>query len=80
MASLRTLRRRRLLSQRDLAHLAGVTPSTIYLIESGRTGPRLAVMRKICEALGVGPLEVDEFRATLEATEATRRPRSTRAA
>ncbi len=66
MASLRTLRRRQLLSQRDFAQKAGLTPSTIYLIESGRTVPRLKVMRQICEALGVGPMEVDEFRLALE--------------
>ncbi len=66
MASLRTLRRRMLLSQRDFATKAGLTPSTIYLIESGRTEPRLKVMRQICEALGVSPLEVDEFRTALE--------------
>jgi DNA-binding XRE family transcriptional regulator len=66
MATLRTLRRRRLLSQRDLASRAGVTASTIYLIETGRTEPRLKIMRLICEALGVSPMEVDEFRAALE--------------
>lgn len=66
MASLRTLRRRQLLSQRDLASKAGLTASTIYLIETGQTRPRLKVMRQICEALGVSPMDVDEFRATLE--------------
>lgn len=66
MASLRTLRRRQLMSQRDLAHKAGVTPSTIYLIEAGRTEPRLKVMRQICEALAVAPHEIDEFRRELE--------------
>jgi DNA-binding XRE family transcriptional regulator len=67
MATLRTLRRRQLLSQRDLARKAGVTASTIYLIETGRTEPRLKIMRLICDALGVSPMEIDEFRNSLEA-------------
>jgi transcriptional regulator with XRE-family HTH domain len=66
MASLRTIRRNQLLSQRDLARKANVTPSTIYLIESGKTRPRLKVMRQICEALGVDPRDVEEFRETLD--------------
>jgi DNA-binding XRE family transcriptional regulator len=66
MAPLRTIRRRQLMSQRDLAQKAGVTASTIYLIEVGRTEPRLKVMRQICEALGVKPQDVDEFRRALE--------------
>jgi transcriptional regulator with XRE-family HTH domain len=66
MASLRTIRRNQLLSQRDLARKANVTPSTIYLIESGKTRPRLKVMRQICEALEVDPREVEEFRETLD--------------
>ena len=87
MASLRSLRRRQLMSQRDLAQKAGVTASTIYLIEAGRTEPRLKVMRQICEALGVGPMDVDEFRATLgevatagSEAEAARESRTRRAA
>jgi transcriptional regulator with XRE-family HTH domain len=59
------LRRQRLLSQRDLAKQAGVALSTIYLIESARTRPRLKVMRALCAALDVTPFEVDEFRAVI---------------
>ncbi len=66
MARLETIRRQRLLSQRDLAERARVAKSTIYLIEAGKTKPRLIVMRHICEALGVEPMEVDEFRVLLE--------------
>ncbi len=72
MPALRTIRRQQLLSQRDLAKKAKVTPSTIYLIEAGRTTPRLKVMRQLCEALEVSPHEVDEFRAVLEDGEAER--------
>ena len=66
MASLRQIRRNQLLSQRDLARKARITPSTVYLIEAGRTRPRLKVMRQICEALGVAPQDIDEFRQELE--------------
>jgi DNA-binding XRE family transcriptional regulator len=61
------------MSQRDLAQKAGVTASTIYLIEVGRTEPRLKVMRQICEALGVKPQDVDEFRRALEEAPTPRR-------
>lgn len=66
MAALRTIRRHQLLSQRDLAKLAGITASTVYLVESGRTAPHFKVMRAVCAALGMQPSEVDEFRAVLE--------------
>jgi DNA-binding XRE family transcriptional regulator len=71
MATLRNLRRRQLLSQRDLAQKAGVTASTVYLIETGQTEPRLKVMRQLCEALNVHPMEVDEFRNVLEVESVT---------
>jgi transcriptional regulator with XRE-family HTH domain len=66
MAGLAALRRRRLLSQRELARQAGVASSSIYAIERGRTVPRLSVMRKIVAALDIAdPAEVDEFRDLL---------------
>ena len=67
MASLEMTRRRRLLSQRALAQRSGVSESTIYSIEGGKsTHPRLEVMRKLCDALGVEPMDVDEFRRVIE--------------
>src|SRR3712207_1392608 len=51
--ALRTLRAERLLTVRDLARLAGVASSTIYLIEAGRTTPQPTVMRRIVATLGV---------------------------
>ncbi len=69
MAPLETLRRRQLLSQRDLAQQAGVSLSTIYLTENGKSRPTLKVMRAICAVLGVQPTEVNEFRAALGATD-----------
>ena len=67
MASLEVTRRRQLLSQRALAERSGVSESTIYAIEGGKsTHPRLEVMRKLCSALGVEPTDIDEFRRVIE--------------
>jgi transcriptional regulator with XRE-family HTH domain len=66
MASLREVRIARLLSMRDLAALAQVAPSTIYLTEKGRTVPRLSIVRRLAAALDVDPLTVDEFRQAIE--------------
>ena len=63
---LRALRAERLLSIRELARLAGVAPSTIYLTEAGRTTPHASVMRRIAAALRVGAHEVAEFRRAIE--------------
>ena len=60
--ALRAWRAERLLTIRDLARAAGVAPSTVYLIEAGRTTPRPSVMRRIAALLGVEGHEVVEFR------------------
>jgi len=62
---LRELRVRRLLSTRELARKAGVSTSTIYTIETGKTVPRLSVVRKLSEALDAAPDDVDEFREAM---------------
>jgi DNA-binding XRE family transcriptional regulator len=54
-----------LMSQRDLARVAGCTASTVYLIEAGRTMPQLQMMRKICDALGLDWQDVTEFRVAM---------------
>jgi len=72
MALLRELRAERLLSIRDLARRALVAPSTIFLIESGRTIPRQRVARQIAEVLGVEPAEVDELRRSIEVIKSRR--------
>jgi len=63
--SLRDLRADRMLSMRELASLAGVAPSTIYLIEVGRSTPRLSVIRRLSVALEIDPLAVTEFRRAI---------------
>ena len=67
MPTLREVRLRRFWSQRELAKRAGVAQRTIVEAELGRQVPHLATMRKLAEALGVDPIEVDEFRAAVEA-------------
>lgn len=65
--SLAAIRKRNLLSQRDLAKMAGVALSTVYLLEAGRTERvTFKVMRAISAALGVSPESIAEFRPTLE--------------
>ena len=60
------LRRRKLLSLRDLAEKAGVTVVTLVDIENGRSRPRLQTMRKIAGALEVEPVQIREFRDAIE--------------
>lgn len=63
---LATLRKRRLLSQRDLARTAGVALSTIYLLEAGKTERvTFKVMRSVSAALGVPPEAIAEFSRAL---------------
>ncbi len=68
MASLKEARTRRLLSVRKLAEAAGVAPATVYHIEHGRTTPSFRAIRDLSAALGLDPLDVDEFAAVIEGT------------
>ena len=54
MRELERLRRARGLSQRELAKVSGVSPATIYELETGRRpAPRPSTLRKIADALSV---------------------------
>ncbi len=55
---LRELRRRRVLSMRDLEERSGISHNTIWRIESGRQGAHPRTIRKLAEALGVEPEEL----------------------
>lgn len=58
---LREVRDRRLLSQRELAERAGLSPTTILKLEAGRVEePHPRTVRKLTEALGVDPAELVE--------------------
>lgn len=73
MQPLRQVRAERLLSIRELARRASVAPSTVYLIEAGRTTPRPRVARQLASALGVEPQEVVELHRAIEALKTQRR-------
>lgn len=55
---LRELRRRRVLSMRELEELSGVSHNTIWRIEAGRQGAHPRTIRKLAKALGVEPEEL----------------------
>ena len=77
MTALRVMRVSRLLTIRELAKQAGVAASTIYLIETGRTTPRLSVVRRLAAALEVEPGDIDEFQHAIEQAQVRRtEPRS----
>jgi transcriptional regulator with XRE-family HTH domain len=59
MASLRTLRESRHLTQEQLAAAAEVSSSTVHNTETGRTRPRPAILRRLARALGVDPGEIE---------------------
>ena len=67
MATLREERVRRLLSVRALAAQAGVSATTVHLLETGRRRPQFLTIERLSRALGVEPAAVDEFRAALDA-------------
>ncbi|KAA0971050.1 cupin domain-containing protein [Aureimonas fodinaquatilis] len=54
---LRHLREARGLSQRQLAQLAGVTNSTISLIESNSTNPSVGALKRILDGIPIGLAE-----------------------
>jgi transcriptional regulator with XRE-family HTH domain len=65
VATLRAIRRGKLISIEGLAEKAGVSTKTIVEIELGRSVPRLRTIRKLSEALEVEPTSVDEFAAAI---------------
>lgn len=70
--TLRHWRTNRLLSIRELATAADITPKTLTDIEYGRRRPTYETMRAICRELNVSAHDVIEFQAALEAREQVR--------
>jgi transcriptional regulator with XRE-family HTH domain len=66
MTTLRQARLQALLSMRQLARKAEISPTTIYLLESGQRSPQLLTIYKLSRALGVSPVEIEEFRRVLD--------------
>jgi len=66
--TLREARLARYWSQLDLALRAGIGEGTVLAIEKGVNIPRLSTMRKIAEALGLEPGDIDWPRGGAEDT------------
>lgn len=64
MGTLREWRLRRVLSIRELAKAARISPTTVARVELGAP-VRFATIRKLAAALDVAPADVAEFRAAL---------------
>ena len=62
-------RRDRLLTQRELGELSGVSYVTIARIESGLVVPTLRTIRRLSTALNVDPHSIEEFHAAIRGTE-----------
>ncbi len=58
LPGLRAARQRTALSQRLLAELAGVSGSTVRLLEGGRRGASPGTLRKLASALRVAPADL----------------------
>jgi transcriptional regulator with XRE-family HTH domain len=58
LPTLRTLRTRRGLTQRQLARTAGISPTTLLALERGRRGAYMATVQKLSVALGLSPSEL----------------------
>jgi transcriptional regulator with XRE-family HTH domain len=58
VTKMKTLRQDRVLSQRDLARMAGLTQMTVWRIENGYRDARPGTIRKLAVALGVEPKEL----------------------
>jgi transcriptional regulator with XRE-family HTH domain len=59
-SQLKQLRDERFLSHRELARLAGVSPTTVLSIEKNETEPQRRTIRKLASALGVQPSKLVE--------------------
>ena len=55
---LRKLREERFLSHRELAKLAGVSPTTVLNLERSGAEPQRRTIRKLAKALDVEPTEL----------------------
>ncbi len=70
MNGLRELRRRKLMTQQELAELVGVKKyQTVLRWETGQAYPRPAQLRRLCAVLEVTPAELLEALAEQDAEE-----------
>jgi transcriptional regulator with XRE-family HTH domain len=60
LPGLRAARRAKLLTQEELARMAGLNRVTIWQLETGIRNPQLSTIRRLAEALGVPPEQLQE--------------------
>jgi transcriptional regulator with XRE-family HTH domain len=58
VTKMKRLREERVLSQRELATMAGLTQMTVWRIENGYRDARPQTIRKLARVLGVEPKEL----------------------
>jgi transcriptional regulator with XRE-family HTH domain len=58
VTKMKELREEKVLSQRELASMAGLTQMTVWRIENGYRDARPGTIRKLAVALGVEPKEL----------------------
>ena len=58
MSKMKALRHESVLSQRELAHMAGLTQMTVWRLENGHRDARPGTIRKLAQVLGVEPKEL----------------------
>jgi transcriptional regulator with XRE-family HTH domain len=63
--TLRQWRYERAIGLRELARLSGVSVATLTALEHGRSRGYPATWRKIANTLGVDPIRIAEYRATI---------------
>jgi len=59
MRTLRDHRVSQFTTQEELAKKAGLSPTTVNRLEKGREKPMFQTIRKLAEALGVSPDQID---------------------
>jgi transcriptional regulator with XRE-family HTH domain len=58
VSKMKALRQERVLSQRELAYMAGLTQMTVWRLENGYRDARPGTIRKLAQILGVQPKEL----------------------
>jgi transcriptional regulator with XRE-family HTH domain len=58
VSKMKALRQERVLSQRELARMAGLTQMTVWRLENGYRDAHPGTIRKLAQVLGVEPKEL----------------------
>jgi transcriptional regulator with XRE-family HTH domain len=58
LTKLKAVRESKLMTQQELAEAAGVSPTTVSHLETGKASAQFRTIRKLADALGVKPEEL----------------------